>query len=197
MIFEVREPLVAYGKTHLTADEYLQFEKEAHENHEFFKGEILAMAGASPRHNQIFKNLYLQLGFALKGKPCQPYGSDLRIHIPQNTLYTYPDISIICKDLMPSSDESDSIIEPVIIIEILSEGTQNYDRGAKFKLYRDIPTLKEYIMVDSESITVECFRLNQNNHWELEEYKSPDQTLAIPTLAININLSQIYEGTKL
>jgi Uma2 family endonuclease len=196
MIFEVREPLVAYGKTLLTADEYLQFEKEAKEKHEFFRGEIFAMAGAGLRHNQIFKNLYVELGSVLKGKPCQPYGSDLRIHIPQNTLYTYPDISIICKDIVSSSDETESVIEPVIIIEILSESTQNYDRGAKFKLYRDIPTLKEYIMVDSESITVECFRLNHNNHWELEEYKSPDQTLAIPTLAINISLSQIYEGTK-
>jgi Uma2 family endonuclease len=196
MIFEVREPLVAYGKTRLTADEYLQFEKEAQEKYEFFRGEIFAMAGASPRHNQIFENLYLQLGFALKGKPCQPYGSDLRIHIPQNTLYNYPDISIICKDLMASSDESDSVIEPAIIIEILSESTQSYDR-AKFKHYRDIPTLKEYIIVDSESITVECFRLNKNNHWELEEYKSADQTLAILTLAINISLNQIYEGTKL
>jgi Uma2 family endonuclease len=197
MDFEVREPLTAYGKNLLTEEEYLQFEKESQHKHEFFKGEIFAMAGASENHNEIFSNLFVELGTQLKGKPCKPYGSDLRIYIPQNTLYTYPDISVICKDTASSSNETESIIEPVIIIEILSESTHNYDRGAKFKLYRDIPTLKEYIMVDSESISVECFRINKTGHWELEEYRTLDQTLAIPALAINLSLSQVYEGTKL
>jgi Uma2 family endonuclease len=197
MNLEVREPLMAYGKKLLTEQEYLQFEKESEQKHEFFRGEIFALAGAGNRHNIIFKNVYLELGTALKGKPCQPYGSDLRIKIPENTLYTYPDISVICQELSTSSDESDSVIEPSIIIEILSESTQNYDRGAKFKLYRDIPTLQEYIMIDSESIAVECFRINQSNHWELEEYKDIEQVLAIPSLAISIPISQIYEGTKL
>ncbi len=200
MDFEVREPLIAYGKNLLTEEEYLQFEKESRQKHEFFKGEIFAMAGASDNHNEIFSNFFTELGIQLKGKPCKPYGSDLRIHIPQNTLYTYPDISILCKNfdfLNKRNDETFSAKEPVVLIEILSPSTSNYDRGAKFKLYRDIPTLKEYIMVDSESITVECFRINKSNHWELEEYKTSDQILAIPTLAVNLSLSQIYEGTKL
>ena len=197
MYFEVREPLKAYGKTLLTEQEYLQFEKESQQKHEFFRGEIFAMAGAGNNHNEIFSNLFIELGIQLKGKPCKPYGSDLRIHIPQNTLYTYPDISIICKELSASNDETDSTIEPTVLIEILSPSTSNYDRGAKFKLYRDIPTLKEYILIDSESISIESFRVNKTNHWELEEYKTREHTLAIPTLAINLTLSQIYEGTKL
>ena len=197
MNFEVREPAVAYGKTILTEQEYLQFEKESQQKHEYFEGEIFAMAGASDNHNEIFSNLFVELGLKLKGKSCKPYGSDLRIHIPENTLYTYPDISIICGGLSSTDDETANATKPTILIEILSESTQNYDRGAKFKLYRDIPTLKEYIMVDSESIAIECFRLNENNHWELEEYKTLDDTLNIPTLALQIPLKDIYEGTKL
>jgi Uma2 family endonuclease len=197
MDFYVREPAVAYGKKILSPEEYIKFENESQQKHEFFKGEIFAMAGAGLKHNQIFKNLFFELCSALKGKSCQPYGSDLRIHIPQNTLYTYPDISIICRELISSTEELDSVVEPVIIIEILSESTQNYDRGAKFKLYRDIPTLKEYIMVDSDSISIECFRVNKTNHWELEEYKTLEQILSIPTLAVNLSIKQVYEGTKL
>lgn len=197
MNLEVREPAVAYGKTILTEQEYLQFEKESQRKHEYFEGEIFAMAGASPRHNVIFKNLFLDLGNKLKGKICQPFGGDLRIHIPENTLYTYPDISIICRDIVNEESDIESLTQPTLLIEILSESTQNYDRGAKFKLYRDIPTLKEYIMVDSESIIVECFRLNENNHWELEEYKNLDDKLHIPALSLQIPLKDIYEGTKL
>jgi len=195
MTSEVREPLVAYGKKILTAEEYLEWEKQQEGKHEFFGGEIFAMAGASARHNVIFKNLFVELAVALKGKPCQPYGSDMRVHIPQNTLYTYPDISIFCRDILDESE--DGIVEPTVLIEILSTSTRNYDRGGKFKLYRDIPTLKEFIVVDSEQISVESFRLNERGHWELEEYKQASDNLNFPSLAVSVPLSEIYAGTKL
>ena len=196
MDFKFREPALAYGKKRLTAEEYLQFEKESTQKHEFFKGEIFAMAGAGRNHNEIFSNLFGDLAYKLKGKSCKPYGSDLRIHIPENTLYTYPDISVLCKNLESPDGDEISVTEPTILIEILSESTQNYDRGAKFKLYRDIPTLKEYVLVDSESINIESFRLNESLHWELEEYKTDSEILRIPALAINIPLKDIYQGTK-
>jgi len=195
MISEVREPLAAYGKKILTVDEYLEWEKQQEEKHEFFRGEIFAMSGASARHNVIFKNLFVELAVALKGKPCQPYGSDMRVHIPQNTLYTYPDISIFCKDIL--DENADGAIEPTVLIEILSPSTRNYDRGGKFKLYRDIPTLKEFIIVDSEAVAIESFRLNERGHWELEEYKLASDNLDFPCLAISVPLSEIYAGTKL
>ena len=195
MTSEVREPLVAYGKKILTAEEYLEWEKQQEGKHEFFKGEIFAMAGASARHNVIFKNLFVELAVALKGKPCQPYGSDMRVHIPQNTLYTYPDISIFCRDILDESE--DGIVEPTVLIEILSTSTRNYDRGGKFKLYRDIPTLKEFVVVDSEQVSVESFRLNERGHWELEEYKQASDNLNFPSLAVSVPLSEIYAGTKL
>ncbi|MGV3508232.1 MAG: Uma2 family endonuclease [Sphingobacteriaceae bacterium] len=95
------------------------FEKESQQRHEYFEGELFAMAGASDNHNEIFSNLFVELGTKLKGKACKPYGSDLRIRIPENTLYTYPDISIICGGLSSYNDETDSAIEPTLLIEIL------------------------------------------------------------------------------
>jgi len=155
------------------------------------------MAGAGPRHNVIFSNLFGELAHRLKGKPCRPYGSDLRIHIPENTLYTYPDISIICGDIVPSKTDPDTAVQPTVLIEILSPSTKNYDRGGKFILYRDIPTLREFIVIDSESVSVEAFRINKNNHWELEDYRSMEETLTIPIVDVSISLKELYEGTKL
>ena len=194
---EIRDPVVVYDKKKLTIEEYLQFERESVQKHEFYNGEVFSMAGAGPRHNKIFSNLFGEVAYRLKGKTCQAYGGDMRIHIPENSLFTYPDISIICGDILLSDEDKDTTIQPTVLIEILSSSTKDYDRGGKFKLYRDIPTLKEFILIDSESINVEVFRINANAHWELEEYKALSETLRIPSVEIAIPLSEIYEGTKI
>lgn len=194
-MYEVREPVPAYGKKKISFEEYLEWEQENGSKYEYFRGEVFAMSGAGIIHNIIFRNVFGGLAYHLKGRTCQPYGSDLKIHIPQNSLYTYPDISIICKDL--TTLKNDIAGEPSVIIEILSASTKNYDRGDKFKLYRDIPTLKEYILIDSESVTIEAFRINESGHWELEEYKDRSETLSIPTISLTFPLTEIYEGTKL
>ena len=194
---EVKEPVVAYGKNKFTVEEYLKLEKAATEKHEYYQGEIFAMSGAKPRHNIIAKNLIRDIATALRGKPCQPYGSDMRINIPENTLFTYPDISIICGDVIPSEDDENTATQPTVIIEILSSTTREYDRRGKFKLYRDIPALKEYILIDSESINIEAFRINDSNHWELEEYKAIQGQLSIPSVQVSVSIADIYEGTKL
>lgn len=194
---ELREPAVVYGKKYFTMAEYLEVEKEASEKHEYYRGELFAMSGAGPKHNIIFRNLFRELAFTLKGKPCQPYGSDQRVHIPENGLFTYPDISIICGNIDTSVEDDDSIIHPAVIIEILSPSTRDYDRGSKFKLYRAIPTLKEYIMVDSESISVETFRLNEDKTWQIEEYEQAGQSLYIRSLGFSIPLTEIYDGVNL
>jgi Uma2 family endonuclease len=201
----IHEPIAVYGKKKFTVQEYLEIEKAATERHEFHKGEIfdmpghgemLAMSGAGNRHNIIFSNLFTGLGIRLRGKPCQPYGPDLRINIPENTLYTYPDISVFCGELQQSNEDEDTVIHPTIIIEILSPSTQVYDRGGKFKLYRDIPTLKEYILIDTAAVNIEAFRLNEKKHWELEEYTTQDQLLKFPALSIEIPLSEIYDRIR-
>jgi Uma2 family endonuclease len=193
---DIREPVLAYGKKKLSIEEYLVFERESESKHEYYKGEVFAMSCAGARHNIIFSNLFIALGTKLKGKPCIPFGSDMRVHIPENTLFTYPDISVFCNSDFQKKEE-DFLVGPTVIVEILSPSTQHYDRGGKFKLYRDIPTLKEFILVDTESISVKVFRLNATNHWELEEYKILTDSLLISTLEISIPLSIIYNNTKL
>lgn len=194
---ETKEPAIAYGNRKFTIEEYLNMERAGEYKHEYFQGEIFAMSGAGHRHNIIFKNLYGELVNKLKGHPCQPYGSDMRIHIPENTLFTYPDISIICRDLLEDGTDDDNVIEPALLVEILSPSTRNYDRGTKFKLYRDIPSLQEYILVDSEAVGVEVFRMTENGHWQLEEYKKGDEMLQIHTVNFQLSLNEIYLKTKL
>ncbi len=196
MDIEVREPIIAYGKKKFTIEEYLEMEHHSVEKHEYYQDEIFAMAGASNNHNEIFSNVFGDLAYRLKGKLCKPYGSDMRIHIPENTLFTYPDISIFCKDPSEQQIYPDSFSGPAVIIEILSPATKRYDRGEKFKLYRDIAGLKEYILIDSESISIEAFRLNEHNHWELEEYKKEDDILSVQTVQLSLPLREIYEAVK-
>jgi Uma2 family endonuclease len=194
---EVREPAIAYGKQKFSIEEYLEMENAAVEKSEYYKGEVFAMSGAKLNHNRIFSNFFSSVGIKLKGKTCMPFGSDMRIHIPLNTLFTYPDISIICGKIESLNDDNLNFLNPTVIIEILSKSTKNYDRGEKFKLYRDIATLKEYILVDSESLGIEAFKINESNHWELEEYKSLTEVLTVKAVGIEISLQEIYEGVEL
>src|SRR6187551_2708637 len=140
---------------YISEQDYLEAERKAFEKHEYYNGEIFDMSSASLRHNKLFSNLFGSIASELKGKRCTPYGSDLRIHIPLNTLYTYPDISIICGDPNLTDDKFDTATTPAVIIEILSPSTRDYDKGSKFTMYRAIETLKEYLLIDSTSISVE------------------------------------------
>src|SRR6202012_6265077 len=149
---EVREPAVAYAKRKYSIEEYLEMENAATEKHEYYKGEIFAMSGAKHQHNLVAGNIYAPLKNKLRDKPCKPLNSDSRIHIEKNTLFTYPDISVVCGDPVFLNDDEWNLLNPTVIIEVLSPSTQNYDRGDKFNLYRDIPTLKEYILGEPETI---------------------------------------------
>ena len=191
---EVREPVVVYGKNKLTIAEYIEFEKNSDEKHEYYQGELFAMAGAKVAHNRIVTRLTILAGQQLRGKTCEPFNSDQRIHVPDNTLFTYPDISIVCGPVKTLNNDNYNILNPSIIIEVLSPGTKNYDRGEKFQLYRAIPTLKEYILIDSQFIHIEAFRINAQGHWELEEYDTPTASLLLPLIGVAIPIHEIYEG---
>ena len=193
---EVREPALAYSNKKYTITEYLELEQAAIEKHEYYRGDIFAMSGAKVNHNRISKNTLIGIGKKLAGKPCEPFNSDQRIHIEKNTLFTYPDISIICGEVLTLNDDEWNAFNPTVIYEVLSPSTKNYDRGEKFKLYRDIPTLKEYILIDSESINVEAFYINENGNWELNEYKIISETLQLRSVQISLDLREIYEGVK-
>ena len=177
---------------YITQEEYLNSERWAAQKHEYYKGEVFAMSGASIKHNTISTNCIALLANKLKGKNCRPFGSDLRIHIPANTLYTYPDISIICGEVLTTDDKFDTATNPTVSFEILSNSTRNYDKGIKFTLYREIPTLLEYILIDSEAIMVEKFSKNKDNSWTFTEFKAIDMKIRIETINEEITLSDIY-----
>ncbi len=188
----VEDPALQYN--YISAEDYLQAERDAVEKHEYYQGEIFAMSGASVKHNRIFSNFFGDIAYKLKGKGCQPYGSDLRIHIPENTLYTYPDISIICGEPELTDEHFDTATNPSVIVEILSKSTRNYDRFSKFNLYRDIKSLKTYILIDSLSYSIELHTRNEDNTWQLQDLKLLDDTLVLKALQIEILLKDIYEG---
>ncbi|MEO8413776.1 MAG: Uma2 family endonuclease [Ginsengibacter sp.] len=194
---EIKEPAHAYNKKFYSIQEYLQMENEAVEKHEYYKGEIFDMSGAGNRHNIIAINIIGSLYISLKGRTCQPYGSDMRIHIPENTLFTYPDISVICGDIIAPGEDENSATNPTAIIEILSPSTRNYDRGVKFMLCRAIPTLKEYILVEAESIHVEQFAFNKEGLWQLKEFSGQNDQVMLESVNVKLLLGDIYERCKL
>ena len=187
----VNEPALKYN--YISPEEYLEAERAALEKHEYYQGEIFAMSGASLKHNKIFSNLFGDIAFKIKGKGCRPYGSNLRIHIPKNTLFTYPDISIICGEPDLTDDKFDTATNPSVIIELLSKSTRNYDKGEKFTLYRDIDSLQEYILVYTEKIYVEKHIRNADNSWQITEYKTLDSSFIITTFSLSFLLKDIYE----
>jgi len=180
-----------------TEEEYLAMERVAEEKHEYYNGEIFAMSGASFKHNKIENNLRGFLFNHLNGKGYEAYGANLRVNIPANSLYTYPDISIVCDKPKFADEEFDTLVNPAVIIEILPPSTANYDRGAKFDLYREIESLKEYILIDSNRAHFVHYNRNNDNTWTLYETKNMQHDFFISVITFKTPLSEIYTGVEI
>jgi Uma2 family endonuclease len=192
---EVKEPAPKYN--YISPEKYLEIERASEEKHEYFKGEVFAMSGASPQHNDITYNINRIIAPFIHGKGCKLYGSDFRVHIPKNTLYTYPDFTIVCGKAETSDVYTDNLTNPSVIIEILSKSTKDYDRGTKFNLYREINTLKEYILIDSTKISVEIFTKQDENNWNLKEFKNINDSFIITTIGLTFPLKEVYEDVTI
>ena len=179
-----------------TPEEYLALERSAEQKSEYYQGEIFAMSGGSLIHSRIAVNITTMLVGALRGKGCQVFNSDLRVHIPANGLYTYPDASVVCGEPQVLDEQRDTIINPVVLVEVLSSTTESYDRGAKFGLYRSIESLREYLLVSQERRWIELFRKNDGGIWELHE---PDSSGALELASIGcaLRLDDLYADVKL
>ena len=193
----VSEAAADYSKRKYTIEEYLELEAASETKHEYYRGEIFAMSGPKAPHMDISTNLLGNFWSKLKGSSCKPYSSDMRIHIEKNTLFTYPDISVICGEKQSRNNDNWNILNPTLLVEILSPSTREYDRSGKFRLYRDIPTLREYVMADSEAIHVEVYSINAGGHWELREYRSLQDMVEFPSIGISIAMEDIYQGVTL
>ena len=187
--------MIAQSETKIyTPEEYLELEIVCETRNEYRNGEIIPMTGVTPDHNEISGNLNASLKLALKGQPYRIFIADQRLWIPTINIYTYPDIMVLQKPIELQIGRKDTVINPVLIAEILSKSTQNYDRSEKFATYRTIPTFKEYLLVDQYRIHVEHYVKTGVNQWTFSEYDDPNITLSLNTLELQILIADLYEN---
>ena len=184
----------ALPKSKLTEKQYVAIENAAEFRSEFFDGEMFAMAGASENHNDVLMNLSGELHTRLKGGRCRVRVADQRCKVERTGLYTYPDIVIIGGKSVPSADDPLSIINPTAILEISSPSTKDYDRGAKFRNYQQIPSLVEYVLVAQDEAVIERFIRQGDGSWGLVSFVGLDAELALTSVPVRIPLSEIYSG---
>jgi Uma2 family endonuclease len=176
----------------VTDDEYLAREKTATEKSELVNGVVLGMAGASKRHNAIVRNLIFVLTVRLRGQPCQPYPSDMRVHVPATGLFTYPDLTVFCGNPESLKKDSETFINPRVIIEVLSEKTEAFDRGAKFAHYRSIASLDTYVLVSQHEPRVEWYERESDGGFKLHEAVGASSVVSLPRLDASLSLAEIY-----
>jgi Uma2 family endonuclease len=184
-------------KTLLTPEEYLHKDRQADFKSEFFRGEMFAMAGASAKHNLIVSNAIVTLGSQLKNRPCRVYPSDLRLQIQATGLFTYPDLSIVCGEPQFEYDQGDVLINPDVIVEVLSESTEAYDRGKKFEHYRQIPSLKQYVLIAQDRHSVEVFTRTGTDEWTLRAEQSASASVDLTSIECSLPLSEVYDKVEL
>jgi Uma2 family endonuclease len=172
--------------------EYLDQEIESDIRHEYINGEIVPMTGGTPNHNQILLNLAGALNFVLRQQPYRVFAADQRLWIPAREMYTYPDVMVVSGDLAYKPGRKDTITNPSLIIEVLSESTRSYDRGDKFAFYRTMSSFQEYVLVDQYSAHVEHHLKTGPKQWMLQEYDGPEATLTLTPLNLEMALCDIY-----
>lgn len=178
----------------ISVEEYLLAERKSELKHEFYDGEVFAMSGGSYAHARIANNIASELHLRLRGRPCQPLGSDMRVMTPSG-LFTYPDVSIHCGPPQFLKNTTDTLTNPRVLVEVLSPSTERYDRGKKFEKYRSIPSLMEYVLVSQDRVAVEHFRRReQPGEWLLTAVVDPAGALAFPCLEVVLPVADIYAG---
>lgn len=186
----------APSRRRITVAEYVARERESLEKHEYYRGEVFAMAGATPRHNRIAGNIYAELHAPLKGKPCKPSNSDQRIRIEEADLSTYPDVSVICGKMEVSPADTIAATNPVVVFEVLSKSTESYDRGPKFELYQQSPTLRQYVIVEQASAKIVSYERDEDGTWRYKLLVGMEQTLELPAIGCRLPLAEVYRDVE-
>lgn len=186
----------AYEQHTLTPEEYLAAERVASIRHEYVDGEVFAMAGASREHNQISANLVRLLGNQLMDSPCSVFASDMKVKIKPAEKYTYPDVVVVCRKEEYADERKDVLLNPILIIEILSDGTEAYDRGDKFSLYQRIASLAEYVLVSQHACKIERFTRQADGTWVYAIYHGMEDALALASVACELPLAEVYRKVE-
>lgn len=183
--------------TRLSPEEYLEQERAAERKSEYLQGEVFLMAGASREHALIVTNLVRELAQQLRASSCEVYSTDLRLRVTAAGLYTYPDVMVMCGGVSFADDRRDTVVNPTLIIEVLSDSTKDYDRGRKFQFYRTLPSLKSYITVAPDSVHVEQWTRQSDQQWTLAEFDTLDAMLSLGSVGAKLKLTDVYEGIEL
>ena len=181
----------------ISPEKYFEMEEAAEYKNEYYHGEIFAMSGASFHHNLIAGNVLASLHNSLRNTDCVVFISRMKIQVDEARHYTYPDVSIVCGDIEFAEGRDDTVTNPVVIFEVLSESTRSYDKGDKFTAYRKISSLRDYILVDQYACHAEYFHINEADRWELDEFESLDDVFTIRSVGVQISLNAVYDRIEL
>ena len=185
--------MAANPTTFVTPEEYLERELESEEKNEYFNGEVFAIARPSARHTWIVANVIGSFWQQLKGKPCRVSSSELRLRVTPTGLYTYPDVMVICGNVEVAPEQKDTVLNPVVIVEVLSPSTQDYDRGQKFQHYRTLPSLIDYLMVAQDEPRVEHWTRQSENRGLLSDFAGLGQVIPLASIDCILPLAQVYD----
>lgn len=178
---------------YVSLQQYFDLEETSDLKHEYYRGAIYAMTGATARHNVIIANIIGLLHSQLRRSARRVFPSDLRLKIEQTGLYTYPDISVICGTIQFDAGRQDAVTNPIVLVEVLSARTENYDRGKKFEHYRTLETLQEYIVVAQDRAHIEQYIRQDEHRWLLVDFFTPDQVVRVDTIKCKLPLADVYE----
>lgn len=180
----------------MTYPEYVAFERKSETKHEFLNGEVFAMAGGTVEHGALAASMIAALATALRGRPCRALTSDVRVRIQGTGFSTYPDVTVVCGKLQTEEDDPDGVLNPSLIVEVLSDSTEAYDRGAKAAHYRRIPSLREYVLVSQNEPLIEVYRRNERGNWELvaEARKGDRAEIASCGEPFTIDVDDVYRN---
>jgi Uma2 family endonuclease len=181
--------------TYLTPEEYLAIEREAEYKSEYMDGVVYDMSGASLRHNTIVANVIIELGQQLRGRPCRALPSDIKVRMPDSRKFFYPDVSVLCGEPQFHDDRQDIILNPTLIVEVLSESTAAFDRGLKFRAYQQLVSLQEYILISQDENVVEHYVRQSRDSWTYTAALGMESTLNLPSIECTLSLQSIYDKT--
>jgi Uma2 family endonuclease len=179
--------------TYVTPEEYLALERKAESKSEYLAGEIFAMTGASKNHNLIAGNVFTALKQHLREKPCEIYISDMRVKVPAANLYTYPDVAVVCGESQFEDDVVDTLLNPILIVEVLSKSTASYDRTVKFGYYRTLASVAEYLLIAQNGYHVEHYARQADGRWLLADFRSTEDVLQLDSVQCSLALREIYD----
>ena len=183
----------ALRRPFVSAGDYLAAERAGKTKHEYYAGQVYAMAGASERHNLVAGNVFASLHSQLRRRSCNVYPSDMRVKVRSMVLYTYPDISAVCGVPQFEDERRDTLLNPTLIVAVLSPSTENYDRGRKFQHYRTLPALEEYLLVAQDALHVEHYARQSDGRWVLTEADGMDGVIHLAAIGCDLLLADVYE----